>query len=307
MSLCNFLAAASFLTTGRDTYRELQKLSSDQMQRRLNSRSAGLLEAPSSEEQVVQFVHQTAKEFIHTAEYELFTYEEIGNEPRENGYLLIFRYVVNILGHLFPGYHGTKVHTFAVRKFPQYAQMLEYMEQKGICACFEPVITTCTDEEQHARMAEVVEYVWEEGGANAFATVHGRPEFRLLLFYAMLGLPLSLSQALGSHKACIPEDLCATLLETVLKYVHLYEGDSGSRKFRVLEVLLERGLGDSLSDKHFGDLGRRLENLLRTAHARRENASSKRCAEIWNNLREQRRSVEAVGTASRHSIMDYNT
>ncbi|KAL9628684.1 MAG: hypothetical protein Q9164_007177 [Protoblastenia rupestris] len=270
-------------------------------------RSAGLLEAPSSEEQVVQFIHQTAKEFIHTAEYKLFTIEEIGNEPREDGRALTFRYIVNILGHLFPDYQGTKAHTFAVREFQRYAWMLEHTEQKGICACFEPVIATCTDEEQHARMAETVEYVWEEEGANAFATVHGRPEFRLLLFYAVLGLPLSLSQALGSHKACIPQDFCATVLETALKYVHLYDGFSGSRKFRVLEVLLERALGDSLSDKHFGDLDHLLETLLRITHASRKNASRKRCAEIWNNLREQRRSVEAVGTASRHSKMDCNT
>ena len=61
--LYEFLAATLFLTTQKGTYPELQRLSLDQMHRRLNSRSAGLLEAATSK---VQFIHQTVKEFMST-------------------------------------------------------------------------------------------------------------------------------------------------------------------------------------------------------------------------------------------------
>ena len=45
-SLYEFLAATHFLTTGRGTYPDLGRLSDEQLERRLNSRSAGLLEVP---------------------------------------------------------------------------------------------------------------------------------------------------------------------------------------------------------------------------------------------------------------------
>ena len=45
-SIYLFLAATLFLTTGRRTYPDLQRLSLDQMERRLNSRSAEMLDAP---------------------------------------------------------------------------------------------------------------------------------------------------------------------------------------------------------------------------------------------------------------------
>ena len=70
--LAGLLAATLFLTTQKETYHELPKrLSLDQMQRRLNSRSAGLLEviglASGSQRKQdfrqldVQFIHQTVK------------------------------------------------------------------------------------------------------------------------------------------------------------------------------------------------------------------------------------------------------
>ena len=45
-SMYQLLGATLFLTTERGTYPELQRLSSDQMEHRLYSRSAGLLDAP---------------------------------------------------------------------------------------------------------------------------------------------------------------------------------------------------------------------------------------------------------------------
>jgi hypothetical protein len=62
--LYQFLSAALFLSTGNGTYPDLRILSEDQMHRRLYSRSAGLLEAVGQDKKIVQFNHQTLKEYI---------------------------------------------------------------------------------------------------------------------------------------------------------------------------------------------------------------------------------------------------
>ena len=72
----DFLAVALLITTSCS---ETQELSVDQIKRRLNSPSAGLLERSSYG--VVQFIHQTVKDFMVTGRGRKLICESVGVPP----------------------------------------------------------------------------------------------------------------------------------------------------------------------------------------------------------------------------------
>ncbi len=105
--LYELLGATLFPTTRRGTYPEMQTLLWDQMERRLYSRSAGLLDAPGrrlNRDDIylqrpleVYFIHQTVKEYMNSDKGGTIILQDIGDEPHDNGYTSIFRYLVSLL------------------------------------------------------------------------------------------------------------------------------------------------------------------------------------------------------------------
>jgi hypothetical protein len=107
LSLYDLWAVALFITTGKEPYPNFERLSEDQMERRLYSRSAGLLEATggySAYDRPVQFIRQTVKEFVLTGEGSEVIQEAIADKHQESGYSLIFRYLCMPLWRLCCGF-----------------------------------------------------------------------------------------------------------------------------------------------------------------------------------------------------------
>ena len=138
--LYNMLAAARYLTVRRPVDGDLGSLSDEQMENRLNRISSGLLEAINTNRyrprtatiSKVQFIHQTAKEFMVTENGGRLIRETIGDKPVESGTILIFRYIVAQIGFIQGGSRCHDSHKFALDNFYNYAQAVELDED--ICA-----------------------------------------------------------------------------------------------------------------------------------------------------------------------------
>jgi hypothetical protein len=91
-----FIAASMYLTTGDRAIQDIDQLSLDQMLRRLNSRSCGLLEVARIDSGFlgpVQFIHQTMKEFLRTEVGAAAIREGLRRSLQEDGHALILRYI----------------------------------------------------------------------------------------------------------------------------------------------------------------------------------------------------------------------
>ncbi|KAI9656759.1 MAG: hypothetical protein M1821_003398 [Bathelium mastoideum] len=128
LSLYHLLRASLFLTTGKDPLPELEKLSIDQMLLRFNARSFGLLEViegtrtrlnPIAIDPVafgpsrplnldwnsnVQFIHQTAKEYVNSEIGSTIIREEIPENLQGGGPMIFVRYCCELLKN-FSGDH----------------------------------------------------------------------------------------------------------------------------------------------------------------------------------------------------------
>lgn len=91
-----FLAAVEFLATGKEIEPRLQNLSRDQLERRLYSRSAGLLETSKDNEGHVQFIHQTTKEFILSNKSLEVLCEGLDPDGLKDGFSLILKFIIKL-------------------------------------------------------------------------------------------------------------------------------------------------------------------------------------------------------------------
>lgn len=147
------LAAALFLATGRGTYRELQKLSLDQMERRLNSRSAGLLDVAGGG---VQFIHQTVKDFMIIGKGSILIYEGISDKPRENGNLLILRYLIYTFGRFDRDSLDVDAQNFAINNFSHHAQAVEFDNKICVSDYLEPLNLLLTESQRRETFSQIV-------------------------------------------------------------------------------------------------------------------------------------------------------
>lgn len=212
--LYEFLGATMFLTTGKTTYPDLERLSADQMERRLNSRSLGLLEAarekiplgvinvdddePVSidEKARVQFIHQTVKEFMMTGEGYLVIREGVAEYLQHSGIVLLFQYLMGILVHFVPDQADFDASQFLICNFTRYAQRCELREHQRAADYLSPTLSRITEQERHNFLTRVIDEAWPPKCANLLSYLRGQPGIQLLLFYILCGLPDSVrSQA----------------------------------------------------------------------------------------------------------------
>ena len=144
-SLYHFLAASLFLTTGKGTYPELQRLSEEKMERRLNSRSHGLLEAPREGKGCVEFIHQTVKEYMISREGAGVIREGLSDQRLESGYSLIFRYTLKLFENFTSEAEDLEAQGLVRENFLEYARILECAEQQCVAISFEPKILRFTE------------------------------------------------------------------------------------------------------------------------------------------------------------------
>ena len=166
-------------------------LSRDEMQRRFNNKSAGLLEVESrGRNPIVQFIHQTAKEFILTKKGKNLISENLNVECWESGNLMILRYIISRLAY---------EEEFAITEFQEHAQAVEIGEGRAIGPYLGPVVESMADRN---RILSRINYRGNPEPSewlNQVSGVHSRDGVQMLLFYIIYDLDLSLDLYLMSH------------------------------------------------------------------------------------------------------------
>lgn len=245
--LHEFLASALFLT-GNDYYPEIQRLSEEQMERRLNSRSAGLLEVAKSGTGLVQFIHQTVKEFMITGMGGSVIREGLSDKHLESGFGLIFRYILKLFDCFTSRALDFDAQRFVIRNFRTYAYALERSEEWCIAYSFELSILRLSEKLQHDILTRILDGLFQSRHfkykltgldhplSNTYINIQQKG-MKFCLFYLICDLPLSLKKSLSTHKSSMNTEEYWTLLQAAILVKHHPRGLE-----RVLQVLTEEGV-----------------------------------------------------------------
>ena len=234
--LYEFLAAARFLTNGEDPYSELQRLSEEQLERRLNSRSAGLLEVPRGRTSPVQFIHQTVKEFLTAGDGKTVIREGLSDRRLESGFGLVFRYILKLFENFTAGNLDLDAQRFVTQSFVHYTNILEWSEEQCVADSFEPTILRLPVQLQHDILNKIPAEFYILKPMKSPKCRNLRVKF--CLFYLYCNLPLSLKKSLATHKARMIWDDCFILLRAAELLSKLHPRGSA----QVLQILTDEGI-----------------------------------------------------------------
>lgn len=199
LSLHHFLSASFYLSSGQDPA-ELSLQSHHQLESRLYSRSCGLLEtAGPSYEETVQFIHQTANEFLKTEAGRMVMNAIVETVNHETGDRLMLRYAAYLLSNFAMGSQSTTEETFVLRNFIHYARRVELDEGVNIGQFAEPAILKLSTEEQCNALMRILDLEHSSPRASLLMDANSSRWYQLLVFYALFGFPLSLSRCLDEH------------------------------------------------------------------------------------------------------------
>ncbi|KAG8532842.1 uncharacterized protein KY384_002720 [Bacidia gigantensis] len=195
------LAAAIYLSTGDDPHRELSEATWDQLNRRINSRTAGLL-APGRFK--VEFIHQTTKEFLCSKKGETLMEEHLGGRRPEKGPSLILKYFKSYVGS------GRRESTLppsrAMKHIINYAWSVE--ENEGIAS--DDFLGSASSTLPEVERSRVLQGLVDECSLDlpdGLMYKYGQNQKKqLLLFYAVCELPLSVARCLSRDSDVLADD-----------------------------------------------------------------------------------------------------
>ena len=295
-SLYQLLGATLFITTGRGTYPELQRLSRDQMQRRLYSRSAGLLDAPGhyldDGHPAVQFIHQTVKDYMTTGEGSTIILHEIKVESQDNGFMFILRYLIYLLVTFDRSNYDIDAERFAAREFAYYARKVERHGNQSVSKVLRPAISRLANVRQCAILEAILDQT-QTGiflSARVLNSMRNRPEAQLLVLYIALCLHQSYADSLREFSNQItPEDRVHLLVIVInrLQSNRIPIGSTGPdliSQSSILEDLLRADLDTQVFRSSFESFDEDIQELLSQCYiepiARRE-----RVSRLWTQIR----------------------
>ena len=296
-SLYQLLGATLFLTTGRGTYPELQRMSWDQMERRLYSRSAGLLDAPRRcvegddlRSPLVQFIHQTAKEYMTTGEGSTIILQDIKIEPQDNGSVFILRYLVHLLVTFDESNRDIDAEKFVAHNFAHYARKVERDGIQSVNKVLGPAISRLTNFQQRVIADVIFDQAAIELHPKTLDSIRNRPEFAFLALYISLCLHKSFADSLREFNNQITQEDRVYLLRIAIYMLlveHiLVESTSIDRisQSSILEDLIQTDLGTHVFRSSFGFLDKAIQELISECFiepaARRE-----RVSQLWAQIR----------------------
>ena len=286
------LSATLFLTTGRDTYPELQRLSEDQMERRLYSRSAGLLDAPGHckdgdylRSPLVQFIHQTVKEYMTAGEGSTIILQDIGNEPQESGFVFILRYLVYLLTTFGESDQDISTAEFAAEYFKYYAQQVERHGTKTANEILGPAISRLSKSQHCVMLERFVDRMDRPSFSQTLCYMSNQTEAQFLALYTELELHKSFSESLRMHSNEITQEDRAELLNHAIFLLQLERVDPLPVS-SILEDLLQVYAGTYALRYIFEQFDESIQDLISEGYieppARRERVST-----LWGQIRER--------------------
>ena len=207
---------------------------------------------------------------------------------------MILRYIINVLAHFNPHPFDSVVfssqHMFAIDNFHYYAHKIEFDEGNRVSAHLEPAMLLGTDSEQHHILLRMISHIDKDHGReweDTLANMQDRTQSRLLVFYVVCHLPLSLTQCVLSCKANVSEEISGLLLTVV---------NHSPEASRTLQALLESGIGANLSERAFHELESNVEHHLSIAET--QSLLNNRILELWAELRAETHPVTNAPEAS---------
>ncbi len=233
--LYEFLVATQFLTAAKGNLPDLRRLSEEQLVRRLNSRSVGLLEVPREPWGPVQFIHQTVKEFMTTGDGKSVIREGLSDQCLESGFGLIFRSILKQCEDFNPSNFGGDVQTSRLESFSYYASVLEWSEEQCVADSFEPIILRLPEHLQYGILSKLIGEFFKSH--HKLLSEYRNSHKNFCLFYLLCNLPLSLKKSLATHKARLTLDECYNLLQAAIM-----EEDRPRGSAWVLQILTEEGV-----------------------------------------------------------------
>ena len=197
LSLRHLIAATDVILFGR-WKRQWEEDSPDSMRRRLDSRCGGLLElldaSPDGDNEKVQLIHQTFKEFMKIPANAVSMFRYPAGNPQENGSLYMLRFCIHLLMQKSAGepgdFRGLMSHlfTYAASSSPtasaEVSSLLHTMLQKTSIRAVKLPQAPISPHPDVRNKFEVLEIncdvlaLWETGylwAVGAFPHAHERP------------------------------------------------------------------------------------------------------------------------------------
>ena len=315
LSLYDLLAATSTVTTGRDTCSELGRLSVDQMERRLYSRSAGLLDVPELRleklrqtdtaripfyKSDVQFIHQTVKEYMTRGRGSIVLAEDIGDEPQDSGFTFLFQYLASLLPSLMEGdfnFNLADKRGLLIEDFEYYAQRLEQTGTLTANMFLMPTISQLTEVQQTCIITKILDQKDPVLWSKVPHSMRGRLRAQLILLYVRLRLKKSLVEFLQLYTNDITRQDLDLLLRLAVRAFGTRSSQINEEKSSILETLLQASTGGRITRLYFKTIDRTIQYLISGEYiqppARRQRISQL-CIQIHNE--------DMTGPDRRHSL-----
>ena len=308
-SIYELLAATHFLVTEKENYDEFrERLSLDQMLRRLNSRSAGLLETLRDPTDVpeeglrnaaVQFIHQTVKEFMLTSTGSMALREGLHDPPKDSGYLLIFRHLLSLVKCYKPGIQDFSaqlpvakdfylIEKFSIAgQFRYYAKKVDSETGRSAWHYLESSISSFTDQQLYEVFVNICRSFLDPMEYTEVFHMSNRRQVQIFSFLVYCDLPRSLGEFLSSRITEYTDEDTYQSFKVFFNFPLLWSHQSNHF---CLEALLETGLGAKLSSDAFFSLDEDLQAVLTEdpefAYCF-ENTSAR---QVWEQLRREKES-----------------
>ena len=253
--------AAIYFSTGR-TEETTMPIRYDQMRRRLNSSSRGLLEAVNSASSsamggnvTVQFIHQTVKEFMGKEHGRSIVAAGVSTDVQHQGDVLVFRYILE--------YISLKSRDWARNNFVWYGKLIEDRGE-AVDEWFAPAACTAN---------HIIQYAFI-GVDNFFKVCDEKRPFevdedkfplhvQILLLYIYCGYQISLKRGLMLYESDLDEDACEVLVKAAFTATPNRYFTKRRREWRLqlMQILLNPEIGSKLSQTACDQLDVQLRKL----------------------------------------------
>jgi PGAP1-like protein len=212
LSPLQLLSASSFFATANeDSYLQLEYMSPRQLESRLYSRSAGLVETQNN---YVGFVHQTVKEFIMGERAASVVIQDVPRSLQTSGLDMLLRFISTLTGryentsmtrssdldsvmyvgatYLFP--EPYEIDFLVFRSLISIAQELESREAKSAHAYLNPYLSKLSTEIHFNIINHYIDSSSCSKNAPFLLDRHDSVELQQILLYCLFGLQLSLKE-----------------------------------------------------------------------------------------------------------------
>ena len=271
-----FLRAATFLSSGWSAVKDIERMTETQRERRLNSRSAGLLERYGAEYEkgpynrtasCVQFIHQSVKEFANTEIGQRIIEEKVERHIREDGTVLIFQYLSEDLLDTDPNGYGWTMENLSLYGLKLESQGIpvgHWFEGSPMSLCV-------------GRLTEILG-VSDAGSPEVFVelTVElDRNHTDVGIFYLLSGFHMSVKSYLQRYGNELNSKESMALFEAA---AHRYAQDADN--WSCIEILAEARILVRIAPEHAKELRRRFRILLKGS----QQTQIARFRRLWNEL-----------------------